>query len=181
MTHQKFLELRAENARLREAIRGWYSYIANEYQDANLDWLAKQMRIALYGDAMTMNEERQCPVCPVCKKVSRAVDAFCSDQCAQAQSFATGNLAIDRAEDSRRTVYLGSSPDSRARAEEEAPVPDDLREHHGEFGPCDYEPCGVCGYDHAYEWPFASQAITAAHVAAGDVPEDFAVADEGPP
>ena len=37
----------------------------------------------------------------------------------------------------------------------------------------DFEPCGVCGYDHAYEWPFAAIKITAAHVEAGDVPEDY--------
>ena len=41
--------------------------------------------------------------------------------------------------------------------------------------PDDFEPCGVCGYDHAYEWPFAQAAIVAEHVAAGDVPEDFEV------
>lgn len=39
--------------------------------------------------------------------------------------------------------------------------------------PDDFEPCGVCGYDHAYEWPFAAAEITALHVADGDVPEDF--------
>lgn len=37
----------------------------------------------------------------------------------------------------------------------------------------DFEPCGVCGYDHAYEWPFAAREITKLHVEAGDVPEDF--------
>jgi hypothetical protein len=39
--------------------------------------------------------------------------------------------------------------------------------------PDDFEPCGVCGYDHAYEWPFAATEIIALHVTDGDVPEDF--------
>lgn len=46
--------------------------------------------------------------------------------------------------------------------------------------PDDFEPCGVCGYDHAYEWPFAAAEITALHVKAGDVPEDFEARDRVP-
>ena len=43
----------------------------------------------------------------------------------------------------------------------------------GQDLPNDFESCGVCGYDHAYEWPVAATEITRIHIEVGDVPEDF--------
>lgn len=41
------------------------------------------------------------------------------------------------------------------------------------FCALDFEPCGTCGYDHEYEWPFAEKEIKDAHLVAGEVPSDY--------
>lgn len=38
--------------------------------------------------------------------------------------------------------------------------------------PADYEPCGTCGFDHAYDAAVMPKIIRA-HVQAGEVPDDF--------
>lgn len=41
--------------------------------------------------------------------------------------------------------------------------------------PADFEPCGTCGYDHAYEYSLAKAEIDQRHIEAGELPDDFDV------